>query len=183
MRISRDVERKIFTVTVSQAAPAAGFTGSLVNVLQGTDLPNRVGRYITAKYFDVSWNAYEYTALSADTVRFSVWNDRCAAAGAPTFSQIYDTGTFNAAVALPNVSQYGDRFTCLWDHNVGVSINGPEVVTGKVRIPIPPRFQRIEFLGASTAYPVTNGFIFAIGSALGGSVAIQFNVQLGFTDE
>jgi len=181
--IQRITELKVFTITSASLVSVTGTVNSLSNVLQGTDVNNRVGRHIYAKYLDIVWSLQLAGSPSPESVNVSLFVDSSSSGGLPAFSQVFDTGSSNAGCSLQAVATNVNRFHRLYTVDLPLSLSGPASLTGRARIRIPAKYADFEFISSATAYPITNALFLTFGSLVSStSTNLSYSCQLCFED-
>jgi hypothetical protein len=175
----RSAERKVLTTNVNSAESAAGIIASLCNIPQGVDINDRISRHVRPLYVD--WCVcISQNAATNESVMISIWLDKASQSTTPVFSDVFDISIVNAGDALPNVTQTGSRYQCLFIKDIRTNNNGEtdSVHRGRLRL---PSFD-MEFKGATTAYPYNKAIFFATGSSSSANPTIASTFQFVYED-
>jgi len=163
--LARFVERKVYTQAFSQNPTNTGNVVSLCNVLQGTDIQNRIGRHIRAMKVNYVVNSTAVTATAgySDTVSTYFFLDTACPGTVPAVADVLDT-TIGVAAALQVLSKNEKRFKLLRVVDHPLSASGPATMQVRGSFQIPTAHQIFEYVGAGTSYPSTNGIFMLVGS-------------------
>jgi hypothetical protein len=176
-------EMKIFSVYNTGTSSTSGGVVSITSILQGADLPNRIGRHVRIRYIDLLFNFFLAANGTTEQAAVHIFVDRLAGGGTPGYSTVFDTSSAPAGQALYNNSAYASRFIPLWDRDATMEIAGRQQKTWRVRIPIPKGLAELEYFSSATNPANINNIFIATGTSIG-SVATTFtySVQILFDD-
>lgn len=199
--LDKRVELKFNDVWTSVSYPTGGYVAWVNAIAEGTDISNRIGRHITAKYLMLDLLIQPSTlanaASSADSGFIAVVWDKQGNALTPAFGNVFSSSSAPPGQAFINVEADRDRYKVLkLEHyycqpkfdTAGQLLGGSfqDVLGMKRRWFVPLRDMDVEYNTASSAVPSHGTLLVCWGSTLNsvaaGSATIQFAARFAFTD-
>lgn len=177
------IELKEFSTTSNGLSftPLAA-VAPLMNIAQGTDINNRVGRWIRLAYLDYVIIAQSnVTSITGpDACHISIVLDKQSNGGTPSVGDVKIIPGSNGSLAMMNTSQYRNRFRELMRVNFMFSPEGDTVKQATGRVPLG---MLSEFIGSATASPGTNNIVIWYANAnVNPTTTFTSNFKLVFED-
>lgn len=154
----------------------------LSNIAQGTDITNRVGRFVKFLYLDyvviAQSNVTSLTGPDAAHISFVI--DKQGNNNPPSVGDVKVIPASNGSLAMMNTAQYRNRFIEVCRLNFTFSQEGDTIRQANGRIPL--GFIS-EYAGSGTGYPSTNALLIWYANAnVNPTTTFTSNFKLVFED-
>lgn len=183
-------ERKYLDNNLASADPtSSGLVVGLINIAEGTDFNQRVGRKVKLMYIQydliVTSTAVAPLPVVPTGYNFHIVLDRQPNNSLATIGQVLDTTVTPAVSAMKNIGQYAERFKILKTVKGLLYTGNTENCrfNGYVKLNTNQRDSQCQFLSSAAASPTVNNILLVFAQNGGANACIfDGNLRVVYTD-